>query len=387
MRICYLYGGVRATDGGIGFLRNLCSQLRSWGHTCFTVLGEAHNALMGETVDREIHLHGHWDLGFGAPQRQTRNQLRSTLRELQPDVVHIIHPSAHYGFKGHIYALPVAWRDFPVVTTFWGFNIGRNATWRARLMMLLLLWGSQAVTSHDFKLMGQMRQLCLGLRQAHFLPVGSNILPSAAVLQASQEDLRQRYHLDPDAQYLGYFGGFDQSMGVNDLFQALRRLREDGHNHLRLLLIGWQRHLQNPRFLGTQQAIEREHIGDLVVMTPYAPDEEVAGLLRAVDIVVLPYRKNSMGRSSLMAALCAGAPVILASAFPNLGPLNGAAVRVPAQSPESLAREIKVLLEDPSRAKKIGQSGRRVWEDNFTWACIAKNHLELYATMLSKNGC
>ncbi len=384
MRICYIYGGVHSTDGGIGFLRNLCSGLRELGHTCCTVLGEDQGMLMEGTVDREIRLNSDWSFSFGVSQRQAQQQLRSTLHKLRPDVVHIIHPTTFYGVRGNLHTLPVFWRDFPVTATFWGFNIGHGATWLARALVFSLLWGSQALASHDFKLMANMRRLCLGLRQVHFLPVGSNILPSAAVLQASRQELRQRYNLDPDKQYIGYFGGFDQSMGVMDLCQAVRQLREDGHNRLRLLLIGWKRHLQNPRFLAMQQVIEREHLEDIVIMTPYALDEEVAGLLRAADIVVLPYRQNSVGRSSLMAALRAGAPVVLASSLTDLGPLNKAVMLVPPQAPGILAQKIDSVLKDSRYTEVLGQSGRQVWEQNFSWPVIAKKHLEVYQTILTQ---
>jgi glycosyltransferase involved in cell wall biosynthesis len=383
MRICYVYGGVHGTDGGIGFLRNLCSGLRLLGHSCCTVLGENHGLLMEGSVDHEIHLNGDWSFGFGASQRRTRNLLRSTLNELQPDVVHIIHPAPYYGARGHIHTLPVFWRDFPVIATFWGFNIGPGSNWLTRALVLWLLWGSQAIASHDFTLMAEMRKLCLGMREVHFLPVGSNIHAPRSFLDVPQRQLRLRYGLDLDeeAQYIAYFGGFDQGMGVENLFQAVRRLREDGHKRLRLLLIGWQRHLRDPRFLAMKHAIARERVEDIVIMTPFAPDEEVAGLLRAADLVALPFHHNAMGRTSLMAALSAGAPVILAASRSDLGPLNGAVVRVPPKSPEILAQNIESLLKEPHRTKELGLSGRRVWENYFSWPVIANQHLQLYKNL------
>jgi glycosyltransferase involved in cell wall biosynthesis len=379
MRICYIFGGAHATDGGIGFLQNLCSNLRMLGHQCFAVLGGSNDHLMAGTVDREIHLQNDdWSLGCGASQRRSRNQLRAALMDLKPDVVHVIHPS---GGNRHIHALPVIWRDFPVVVTFWAFNLGPGKSWKARAMAFLLLWGSKALASHDFKLMAQARQLCLGLRQVHFLPVGSNILPPPPILAASRPDLRQRHNLERDYHYLAYFGGFDPNMGVTDLFQALRRLREEGHDRLRLLLIGWQRHVQNPRFLAIRRAIEREEVEDLLVMTPFAPEEEVAELLRAADLVVLPFRHNSMGRTSLMAALSVGAPVVLATSWADQGPLNGAIASVPPNSPLILAQQIAQLLKDPHRATDLGLSGRQVWEHYFSWPVIAQQHLQLYKNL------
>ena len=382
MRICYLYGGgVYRTDGGIGFLRNLCSQLKKFGHDCFAILGGNEEILLEGTVDREIHVVGDWSIGQSFIQRRNRSHLREFIKDMNPNVVHIIHPPAYYGPKGQIHALPVIWRDFPVVVTFWGFNIGKGSPWLSRALVLLLLWGSQAVASHDFKLMKQARQMCLGLRLVQFLPVGSNIMPSPTLFQISRQDLRQRFHLDLKGHYIGYFGGFDRSMGVEDLFQAARRLREKGHSRLRLVLIGWQRHLQNPRFIAMQQAIEREQLKDVIIMTPFAPDEEVAALLRAVDLVVLPFRQNSMGRTSLMATLCAGAPAIVASPFNDLGPLNGAVLPVPPYSPKILAEKIEGLLNDSHRTEELAWAGRRAWEYNFSWPVIAKKHLDLYQTI------
>jgi glycosyltransferase involved in cell wall biosynthesis len=330
---------------------------------------------MTGTVDSEIHTDiADWNQDLKRSQRRNRDQLRSTLIDLKPDIVHVIHPLGN--------VLPVIWRDFPVITTFWGLNIGRGAKWMTRAKVLLLLWGSQVLASHDFKLIDQMRQLCLGMRQVHFLPVGSNIFPSPAILQAPRQDLRRRYHLDIDGQYLAYFGGYDPNMGVTDLFQAVRRLRDEGHDRLRLLLIGWQRHLQDPCFLPIKQAIEREQVEDVLMMTPFAPDEEVAGLLRAADLVVLPYRHNSMGRTSLMAALGAGAPVVLASSLADLGPLQGAVVQVPPQSPQILAHHIESLLQDPHRVKQLAISGRQAWEKNFSWQAISQRHLQLYQRLI-----
>jgi glycosyltransferase involved in cell wall biosynthesis len=385
MRVCYLYGAVHATDGGVGFLRNLCSQLQTEGHSCCAILGNAEENLLDQSVSKEIHFKGDWSLnsGYGCFQNPSLRQLRHTLKDIRPDLVHIIYPSAYYGINGHIQALPAIWRDFPTVTTFWGLNVGRGSNLSTRATVAMLAWGTGAVAAHDFGLMNYIRWLCLGLRQVQFLPVGSNIRVPLDVLQATRSEVRRRHGLDLETRYIGYFGGFDPNMGVADLLHALRTLRDRGNKRLNLLLIGWQRHRDNPRFLSMRQKIAEAKLEDVILMTPYAPDREVAELLRAIDVCVFPFRHNSMGRTSLMAALNAEAPVILASSSPKLGPLEAAVSRVPPRSPRLLADAIEVLLNDPNLSRQLALRGHKVWEEQFSWPIIAGKHLQLYNTILS----
>lgn len=90
MKVAYIYGGVHATDGGIGLLGNLCSQLRAMGHTCLAILGgEADTGpLLAGSVDQEIHLVGPWNLEAGWPQRHNRQQ--ANFKRMQPRVQFIL---------------------------------------------------------------------------------------------------------------------------------------------------------------------------------------------------------------------------------------------------------------------------------------------------------
>lgn len=383
MRICFLYGGVHLTDGGIGFVRNLCRQLRALGHTCSAILGESEGLLLEDAVDQEVHLEGDWRIGPGLRRSRAQDQLRRALAHLSPEVVHIIHPSPYYGLNGHIQSLPVFMGQFKILVTFWGLNVGRGSNWRARATVAILAWGAGAVATHDFHLMKYLQWLCLGLRQVLFLPVGSNIQVPLDIIQATQSELRRRHGLDLDSQFIGYFGGFDSNNGVADLLKAVRLLRDRGYHRLRLLLIGWQRHLDNPRFSFMKQIVAQEHLEDVLLMTPYAPDQEVAELLRAADLCVFPFRYNALGRSSLMAALNAGAPVVLASTSTQLKPLEGAVVRVPPRSPQTLADTIRILLDNPDRCGQLALAGRQAWERQFSWPIIAEKHLQVYKRLLS----
>jgi glycosyltransferase involved in cell wall biosynthesis len=379
-----VYGGAEFTDGGIGFLQNLCHALQTLGHQCTVVLGESNELLLTGAVEREFHVTGDWSLGCNPEHRASRKELRQAILQAAPDVIHVIHPCGYYGPKGHIHVLPVVWREVPVVTTFWGLNIGRDSNLVARTVVPLLLWRSHAVAAHDFSLIQQLRRFSFYTRTVYFLPVGSNVLPSPSVIEASREQLRVDYKLKPDAKYVCFFGGFDRSRGLDDLFAAVRLLRDRGWDNLYLLMIGWQRHFEKPSFQRVKELIKRKDLASITLMTPYAPDDEVAGLMRASDVCVFPFHSNAIGRSSLMAALCAGVPIVLASATAELGVLSRAVYRIPSKNSAKLAGAIECLLRDSERAGDLAATARQVWLKEFTWEAIARKHLQVYNEIIGK---
>lgn len=384
MRICFVYGGAEFTDGGIGFLQNLCRALQTLDHQCTVILGESNEPLLDGAVEREIHVTGNWSFGRDPEHRASRKELRQAILQAVPDVIHVMHPCGYYGTKGHIHALPVIWREAPVVTTFWGLNLGRGSNLAARLVVPLLLWRSHAVAAHDFSLIQQLRRFCLYAHTVYFLPVGSNVLLSSDVIGVSPEQLRADYKLRPDAKYVCYFGGFDRGRGLEDLFTAVRLLRDKGWNNLYLLMIGWQRHFEKSSFQRVKEFIKHKDLTSVTLMTPYAPDDEVISLMRASDACVFPFHSNAIGRSSLMAALCAGVPIVLASATAELGVLNWAVYRTPSRNPAKLAGAIECLLRDSKRASDLAAKARQVWLKEFTWEAIARKHLQVYNEIIGK---
>src|SRR5205823_9265762 len=91
----------------------------------------------------------------------------------------------------------------------------------------------------------------------------------------------------------------------------LRRRRD-----VQLLMIGagasYDAYRRLPRELG---------IDDAVVWTGYLEPPDAADAIAAVDLLVLPYRRNSVGRSAVAAALSLGVPTGLGGAARDVEPL------------------------------------------------------------------
>ncbi|MEA2412909.1 MAG: L-malate glycosyltransferase [Thermoleophilaceae bacterium] len=49
--------------------------------------------------------------------------------------------------------------------------------------------------------------------------------------------------------------------------------------------------------------------------------------------------------------------------------------------PQAVARVVDELLADPERRRAMGESGRRAWEERFTWDAVASKYEELYGRL------
>jgi starch synthase len=58
----------------------------------------------------------------------------------------------------------------------------------------------------------------------------------------------------------------------------------------------------------------------------------------------------------------------------------------PEQFSRDLATRIAELLDDPEKAKQMGEAGRRRVEEHFSWTAIAAQTIELYRGLVAARG-
>jgi glycosyltransferase involved in cell wall biosynthesis len=91
----------------------------------------------------------------------------------------------------------------------------------------------------------------------------------------------------------------------------------------------------------------------------------------------------------LFEAMAAGLPFVTADVgnAAEIAEWSGAGVIVPSQrradglvevEPRAVASAVDELLADPDRRAAMGQSGRRAWEERFTWDAAARRYEDVY---------
>jgi glycosyltransferase involved in cell wall biosynthesis len=304
-------------------------------------------------------------------------------------ILHVFFPDSVIEAR---YQLPAALGlgRVPLVTTFWNLGLGSRSPATVRLASLALLARSRVLTSHDPGYLRLLERVSLR-RPVLWLPAGSNI-PANGQPTVSLERLRQRAGLDPRARYLAYFGQLDATRGVEDLFVALAGMRK--RDDVRLLMVGSAGRPERYRdggaetwaeFLRLRSMPDALGVQEAVVWTDYLPGDEVAALLSLADCCVLPYRRNSVGRSALAAAFELGLPTVLAGTAETVAPLRPGrhVVLVPPGRPDELASALTQLVDDPKERERLA-AGAREAARLFAWPRIAAAARGAYTRALRK---
>jgi glycosyltransferase involved in cell wall biosynthesis len=121
----------------------------------------------------------------------------------------------------------------------------------------------------------------------------------------------------------------------------------------RFLIVG-----DGERRAGLEARTRAAGLGDRVIFTGFRGD--VASVMAAADLVVLPSINEGMGRVLVM-AMALGKPIV-ATRVGGVAELLGegeAGLLVPPRDADALALAISALLLDGARAKTLGEAGRR----------------------------
>jgi glycosyltransferase involved in cell wall biosynthesis len=111
--------------------------------------------------------------------------------------------------------------------------------------------------------------------------------------------------------------------------------------------------------------------------------DDVAALMRAADLFVLPSRRDSCPLV-LLEALASGLPVVTARTVGTAGlvePESGFVLDRPDDT-EALAEALRALVADAERRRAMGRAARAVAERH-SWEKMAEQYVDLFKQHLS----
>jgi glycosyltransferase involved in cell wall biosynthesis len=128
--------------------------------------------------------------------------------------------------------------------------------------------------------------------------------------------------------------------------------------------------------LTLQDMAERLDLSQTVeFINDYLPRESLNELLRATDVVVLPYESSEQVVSGVLVEAVAASVPIVATAFSHAVELaeQGAVAVTPNRSPEALADAIAGLLDSPARMGRVVEAQRRL-APSLEWTSVAAQY-------------
>ena len=209
-----------------------------------------------------------------------------------------------------------------------------------------------------------------GLAQVGLHPRGRVEVIGAGVSVRPRTDPEALARLALPPEYLLVVGTLEPRKGLDVLLDALAEL--PGRH---LAVVG------QPGWGGTDVTAEaaRRSLADRVHVLGRLSDDDLAVVLTAAAVVVLPSRAEGFGLPLLEAMAC-GVPVVHSS-VPALDEVaGGAAIGVPVGDPVALAQAVGMVLQDEALADRLRRAGI-TRARNYSWRNVADRLWDLYAAL------
>lgn len=313
--------------------------------------------------------------------RWTLNRLYNIRRWVQQerlDVVNLHYQTAAFQMSPWIHFMPEVVRPLvPLITTFHDLRFPYLfpkatplRTWIVNRLARQSSWS--VVTNHE-----DANHLDWLITHS-LIPIGSNILTESSTIHTKQSSSFE----------LVYFGFLNDSKGVDILYLAVARLRQDGIP-IHLTMVGDRIGSSDPSNHAYAQQLdtlaEQLDIHSSLTWTGYTTEEVVAQYLAQADVVVLPYRDGaSFRRGTLMAAVHHGCAIVTTTprvSVPEFIHEDNMLLATPAD-PNDLADQLaRLYYDEPLRSHLQKQAyGLR---ERFQWDKIAHDYLNLLSLLVA----
>jgi glycosyltransferase involved in cell wall biosynthesis len=186
---------------------------------------------------------------------------------------------------------------------------------------------------------------------------------------------------------LGFFARMCPEKGLDTLVEAYVLLRQRGRVGQLKLHVGGSCGPADGAFVNSLR--ERLQASGLLGEVEFHPNLDRAGkleFLRSLSVFSAPARYGEAFGLYVIEALAAGVPVVQprTAAFPELIEATGGGVLCGAGDAMALAEAVEELLLNPTRARALGEAGRRAVFQRFSAEAMAQATLRVYAELAGK---
>lgn len=309
-------------------------------------LGGCVSIVMGET-----------ETGFGVDPRSWWT-VKRLLRARRFDVIHMHEP---------LMPLPpwfALWQaDVPVVATFHTYR-EQGHRWYPKYKWLF----DPLMARLQVRLAGA--EAAKRTVAAHF-PGDYEVVPNGIDVDRFARAVPRPASMPPDRPHVLYVGRIEPRKGVDRLVRAMAQVQQRVP-HVQLVLVGGGPDRDAIASLARELDVR-------VVFAGRVSDADLPSYYQAADVMCSPALGDESFGLVLLEAMAAGRPIVatnIAGYAELLGGTGGARL-ADVDSPDSLAREISAVLEDPELARTLGAHGAAAAR-RYDWLVIAKRLEAIY---------
>jgi glycosyltransferase involved in cell wall biosynthesis len=315
------------------------------------------------------------EVSFGALSPESFYLLRQRMYRDDIELVHVHGRKA--GFYGRLACL---FAETPVVYSFHGLHFQKHGALLHRLSVgVERALGKR--TDRFINVSDSERQACLALGLLNCergLVVNNGIdWQSCDALAVDVRQVKVDLGFDPSDVVVGHIGKFDVQKAQDDLAAAIPLVLEQSPK-AKFLFVGDG--TLRPQI---EDQVARLGVDKQVVFTGYRDD--VASLLKAIDVVAHPSRWEGLSLVLLEAMACRK-PIVASRVIGNVDVVvdGMTGFLVPVGAPQALADKLVLLLGDAQLRDVLGRQGRERVEREFSLAPMVARIRSLYQDLLDQ---
>jgi glycosyltransferase involved in cell wall biosynthesis len=367
--------------GGVGdVVRHLALALVAQGHEVVVLTDVRGQGIAGDPIQVDACVPS-WETSILEIAQQWRADRRL-------DAVNFHYQASAFQMSMAVHLLPLALvREVAVITTFHDLLGPRLVPGAESLPGWLIVQAAKASSGLIFINQRDAQKLRAEVNRPFIhIPIASNIPdnPDPSILP------RSIFGLTDEQPLLGYFGLVDPRKGLETLIGSLGNLVAGGVD-ARLAMIGARANTVDLAMARYSQSIvnliEERNLADRAFWTDFLPDRAVSSWLRALDMLILPFRQGlAESNGTLFAGLVHGCPIITTRpAVPISTFRDGENVYLVDSGDEpALTAAIALLLRDSQLRAHLSRQARAAGQQ-FTWDNHARTTAAFFRqTMLSK---
>jgi len=184
-----------------------------------------------------------------------------------------------------------------------------------------------------------------------------------------------RFGIAPGTPLILFLGRLHPTKGVDKLLEAFLQVMQDFPEAV-LMIAGpdeWNL---------AKQWRERAPAGNRVIFPGMVGGEEKADILARADLFCLPSMAEGFS-IAVLEALASATAVMLSPAcnFPEVESENAGVIV--ASDADAMASAMRPLLSDPDRLRAMGEAGRRLVSERYTWDIVTDRLIDLYRKVLA----
>lgn len=171
-----------------------------------------------------------------------------------------------------------------------------------------------------------------------------------------------------------HHGTYSPTRGIEELIQSIAEINENIRNNIKLLLVG----IPHEKISDLKEICSKLDIADLVDIIPPVDFQKIPSYIQSAEVGVIPLPpENEWWQVSVplktLEYLVMGKPILVTDIPFHKKIINECECGVITHSgkPKDISKAITYLYENRDRLEKMGEEGRRLIQNKYTWDNVA----------------